>query len=70
MFRNSDVVGSGSSDGNSSMLLGNFIEHLSNLEMELVNLNDLIVEIGHLVGWSKDFVELKDSFWMAKTFEH
>ena len=76
MFENSDIVGLGSYEVNSSMQLNNFIEHLDNLEMDLGNLidhlgnlemevgnlDDLIVKIGNLVGWGKDFLELKSSF--------
>ena len=52
------------------MHLGNLIEQLSNLAIELGNLDYLMVEIGKLVGWGKYFVELKGRFWMVNAFEH
>ena len=29
-----------------------------------------MVEIGNLVGWGKDYMDLKGRFWKVKTFEH
>ena len=54
--------------GDLEIELGNSIHHLGNLEMELGNLDDLMVEICNLVGWGKDYVDLKGRFWKVNPF--